>query len=456
MNIKSKAILPIVKSKDDLIAFLANGCKPREAWRIGTEHEKFAYHLSDFHPLRYDENNGTRQMLRGLQHCFGWKPLYEKNHVIALKKKDKGSITLEPGGQLELSGAPLVNIHQTCDELKAHLKQCKAVAAKLGIGLIGLGYNPKWASAHVSWMPKKRYEIMRHYMPKRGKNGLDMMLNTCTIQVNVDFDCEKTMVKMFRVSLALQPIATALFANSPFKEGQPSGYLSYRSHIWTDTDPDRCGFLPFVFEAGFGFERYVDYMLDVPMYFVYRNGTYINVAGQSFRDFLKGKLAALPGEFPTINDWNDHLTVAFPDVRLKTYLEMRGADGGSWSRICALSAFWVGLLYHPSALDAAWNLISDWTEEEHDMLRRNVPRLALKTPFRGHMVQDIARDVLAISHDGLQHRNCLNAMGLNETYFLKDLWQVVDSGLTPAEELLHAYHHFWNRNIDQIFTEYAY
>ncbi len=302
-------------------------------------------------------------------------------------------MTLEPGGQLELSGAPLHSIHQTCGEIDTHLNQVKTIAADLSIGFLGVGYQPKWPISEVPSMPKGRYEIMRRYMPTRGTLGLDMMLATCTVQVNLDFDSEATMAQMFRIGLALQPIATALFANSPFKHGKPTGFLSYRSHVWTDTDPDRCGILPFVFEDGFGFERYVDYMLDVPMYFVYRNGRYIDVAGQSFKDFLAGRLPGYPGEYPTIADWTDHLTTAFPEVRLKQFLEMRGADGGPWNRLCALPAFWVGLLYDTSARDAAWDLVKDWTPEEIAVMQTDVARLALKAPFRTGTVRD-----LAVSH----------------------------------------------------------
>ncbi|MBL6946500.1 MAG: glutamate--cysteine ligase, partial [Rhodospirillales bacterium] len=356
---KSERAQPIAE-KRPLVEYLAQGCKSPKDWRIGTEHEKFAYRLDDLRPLEYEGERGVRTILEGLTR-FGWQPVYEEGNIIALKLDDGCSVTLEPAGQIELSGAMLENIHQTCHEVNQHLKQVKEVAGELNIGLMGLGYNPKWPVAEMPWMPKGRYDIMRRYMPTKGSLGLDMMQATCTVQVNLDFDSEATMIKMFRTSLALQPVATALWANSPFKEGKSSGFLSYRSHIWTDTDPDRCGTLPFVFEEGFGFERYVDYLLDVPMYFVYRDGKYLDAAGHSFRDFMAGKLAILPGEYPTIGDWEDHITVAFPEVRLKRFLEMRGADGGPWNRLCALPAFWVGLLYDSNALDAAWDLVKDWT-----------------------------------------------------------------------------------------------
>ncbi|MBF0247067.1 MAG: glutamate--cysteine ligase [Alphaproteobacteria bacterium] len=438
-----------------LVEYMEGGCKPRDRWRIGTEHEKFAYHLSTLRPLEYDGDQGIRVLLEKLTR-FGWEPVLENGNVIALKQDDGSSITLEPAGQLELSGAPLESINETCDEVGHHLNQVKAVAREMDIAFLGVGYQPKWHIDELPWMPKGRYGIMKSYMPKRGQLGLHMMQATCTVQVNLDFDSEATMVKMFRVSMALQPIATALFANSPFREGKPSGFLSFRSHIWTDTDPDRTGSLPFLFEDGFGFERYVDYMLDVPMYFVYRHGRYIDASGQSFRDFMAGKLPALPGERPTLKDWEDHLTTAFPEVRLKRYLEMRGADGGPWNRICALSALWVGLLYDPSSLDGAWELIKDWTAEEHALLRAEVPRRALNTPFRGGKVGDIAMTMLELSHQGLVRRQRLDNVGLDESRFLKPLFQIAESGLTPAEDLLFAYERRWKNNIDPIFREYAY
>ncbi len=444
-----------VTDKRALVEYLESGCKPPENWRIGTEHEKFAYHLEDLRPLEYDGPRGVRAILEGMKR-FGWEPVMEGGHPIALVKPDLSSVTLEPAGQIELSGAPLETIHQTCSEVGEHLKQVKTIAAEMDIGFLGLGYHPKWPRSELPWMPKQRYGIMREYMPKKGTMGLEMMQATCTVQVNLDFCSEASMVQMFRVSLALQPIATAIWANSPFKEGKPNGYLSYRSHIWTDTDPDRCGTLPFVFEDGFGFERYADYLLDVPMYFVYRNGVYVDASGQSFRDFLAGKLPALPGEAPTLKDWEDHLTTAFPEVRLKRYLEMRGADGGPWNRLCALPAFWVGLLYDAEARAAAWDLVSDWTAEEHAYLRDEVPRLALGTPFRDGTVDDVALDVLEIAHEGLARRGRLDGVGLDETHFLNPLFQIVESGLTPAEDLLAAYERRWKGCVDPVFREYAY
>lgn len=451
---KAEKAAPIT-DKRPLLEYMEAGCKPPERWRIGTEHEKFAYRLDDLRPLEYEGERGVRAVLQGLTR-FGWKPVLENGAVIALTKPDTSSVTLEPGGQIELSGAPVETLHQTCREVTDHLNQVKAVAGDMGIGFLGLGYQPKWPLSEIPWMPKARYAIMHEYMPKKGGKGLEMMLSSCTVQVNLDFCSEAAMVKMFRIALALQPVATALWANSPFKEGKPSGYLSYRSHVWTDTDPDRCGTLPFVFEDGFGFERYVDYMLDIPMYFVYREGRYINAAGQSFRDFMAGRLPALPGEYPTIADWTDHLTTAFPEVRLKQFLEMRGADGGPWRRLCALPAFWVGLLYDETARDAAWQLVKNWTPAEHAALREEVPRLALNTPFKNGKVGDTALETLKIAHEGLRRRARLNDIGLDETHFLKPLFRIAETGITPAEELLAAYGQRWQKNVDPAFIEYAY
>ncbi len=444
-----------VTDRRQLVAYLEAGCKPETAFRIGTEHEKFGFHKATLRPLAYDEPGGIRALLEGLAERFGWEILREGDNPIALRQ-GRASITLEPGGQFELSGAPVEDIHATCCEVHTHLEQVRQIAEPLGVGMLGMGFQPKWRREEIPWMPKARYAIMRRWMPRRGDHGLDMMLRTCTIQVNLDFSSEADMVKKFRVGLALQPVATALFANSPFADGEPTGYLSYRSHVWNDTDPDRCGILPFVFEEGMGFERYVDYVLDVPMYFVYREGRYIDAAGQSFRDFLAGRLPALPGEVPTMSDWADHLTTVFTEVRLKRYLEMRGADGGRWQKLCGLPALWTGLLYHRPSLDAAWDLCRDWTLEEHHYLRREVPRLGLRTPFRGRPLREIALEVLALADAGLAARNRVGVAGHDETYYLANLWRIAGTGITPAEEKLKKYRERWGGSVDPVFREYAY
>ena len=448
-----------IESRDELVACLEAGCKPAEDWRIGTEHEKFGFHKKDLTPVAYDGPVGIAALLTEMAQRFGWKPYEEDGHIVALKDPHcdaGGSITLEPGGQFELSGAPLRTIHETCSEVNTHLAQVSEAGDALGIGMLGLGFSPKWAMAETPRMPKGRYAIMSAYMPKVGGLGLDMMYRSCTVQVNLDFSDEADMVKKLRVSLALQPIATALFANSPFKEGKPNGFLSYRSEIWKDTDPNRTGILPFAFEEGMGFERYVDYALDVPMYFVAREGRFIDVTGASFRDFLDGRLEQLPGERATIEDWSDHLTTLFPEVRLKKYLEMRGADGGPWRRLCALPALWTGLLYGTSSLNAAWDLVKDWTPEERQAMRDDVSRLGLNTPFRDGMLLAVGREVLKIAEAGLKNRAAHNSSGEDETIFLESLEEVLAAKKTPAELLLSKYENEWRGDIDKIFVAEAY
>nr|AAL61610.1 gamma-glutamylcysteine synthetase [Allium cepa] len=433
-------------TKDDLVAYLASGCKTKDKWRIGTEHEKFGFQINTLRPMTYEQ---IAYLLNGIAERFDWEKVMEGDYVIGLKQ-GKQSISLEPGGQFELSGAPLETLHQTCAEVNSHLYQVKAVAEEMGIGFLGAGFQPKWGLKDIPIMPKGRYEIMRNYMPKVGSMGLDMMFRTCTVQVNLDFSSESDMVRKFRAGLSLQPIATAIFANSPFTEGKPNGFLSKRSHIWTDTDNNRSGMLPFVFKDSFGFEQYVDYALDVPMYFVYRNKKYIDCSGLSFRDFMKGKLSPVPGELPTLNDWENHLTTIFPEVRLKRYLEMRGADGGPWRRLCALPAFWVGLLYDDIALQSVIEITADWTREERDMLRRKVPVTGLKTPFRDGLLKHVAEDVLKLAQGGLERR------GYKEVGFLREVAEVVNTGVTPAEKLLELYHGKWGCNVDPIFQELLY
>lgn len=454
MSGPSAANQETITRREQLVDYIAAGEKPASAWRIGTEHEKFGFRLDDLRPLTWEGPQGIGALLEGLTR-FGWERVIEKDKLIALLR-DGASVTLEPAGQLELSGGQLENIHQTCCEVQSHLKEVKTVADELGVGFLGMGFQPKWKREDMPWMPKGRYAIMRRYMPTVGDLGLDMMTRTCTVQVNLDFSDEADMVRKFRTSLALQPIATAMFADSPFTEGKPNGYLSYRSHIWTDTDPDRTGMLDFVFEDGFGYERYVDYLLDVPMYFSYRDGVYHDLAGQSFRRFMRGELDALPGATPTMTDWADHMTTAFPEVRLKKFLEMRGADGGPWNRLCALPAFWVGLLYDRDALDAAWDLVKDFTREERNALRDGVPRHGLKLPFRGGSLRDIATEALKISVQGLQRRARLNAHGTDESHFLDPLIEIVAANETPAERKLALYSGPWNHSVDPVFREFVY
>ncbi|WP_421952566.1 glutamate--cysteine ligase [Pelagibacterium sp.] len=447
---------PTIESKRQLIEALSRGNKPKSDWRIGTEHEKFTFYRDDHRPVPYEGEHGIGALLDKVQAETAWLPYYDRDKVIGLNNPlGGGAISLEPGGQFELSGAPLETIHQTCTEANEHLKLLRKFTEPMDIDFLGLGVTPTWTLDDIPLMPKSRYGIMKPYMEKVGTLGTSMMFRSATVQVNLDFASEADMVKKMRVSLALQPVATALFANSPFLDGKPNGLLSFRSHIWLNTDKDRTGMLPFAFEDGMSFERYVDYALDVPMYFVIRNGEYINCAGESFRAFLDGKLPQLPGELPTVKDWEDHLSTLFPEVRMKQFLEMRGADGAPWQGICALPAFWVGLLYDQTALDAAWDLVKDWTEEERQTLRNDVPRLALKTPFRDGTLFDIAKQALAISRSGLKARNKLNWEGADETVFLKPLDFTIETGKTPAERLLDLYHGEWNGDISRVFSDYG-
>jgi glutamate--cysteine ligase len=446
-----------IETRDELVAWFAAGAKPKAKFRIGTEHEKFAFTVDGHRPVPYEGQRSIRSLLVGMQHLLGWEPIMDGPNIIGLADvTGGGAISLEPGGQFELSGAPLETVHQTCAELMAHLAQLREVAHPLGIGFLGLGMSPKWTLAETPVMPKSRYKIMTAYMPKVGTRGLDMMYRTCTVQTNLDFSSEADMVKKLRVSLALQPVSTALFANSPFTEGKPNGFLSYRSEVWRDTDNQRAGMLPFAFEPGMGFERYVDYALDVPMYFIKREDSYIDVSGLSFRDLFAGKLPGHPGLRPTISDWANHISTIFPEVRLKRFLEMRGADGGPWRRLPAHPAFWIGLLYDDDCLEAAWDLVKDWSAEERQKLRDDVPRLGFKAEIRGRPMLDLAKESLAIANTGLKRRNRLDASGRDETRYLAELGDIVTRGTTPAEVLLEQYNGPWRKSVDPVFVEYAY
>jgi glutamate--cysteine ligase len=446
-----------IENKAQLVDYLASGCKPKEAWRIGTEHEKFGYCRDTLLPLPYDGPRSIKAMLEGLRDRFGWAPVMEGGHIIGLEK-DGANVSLEPGGQLELSGAPLETIHQTCDEVNQHLREVRSIADDLGMGFIGLGAAPIWAHEQMPVMPKGRYALMTDYMDRVGTMGKTMMYRTCTVQVNLDFASEADMVQKLRVALALQPVATALFANSPFLEGKPNGHKSWRARVWRDLDAARTGMLPFVFENGFGFEAWVDYALDVPMYFVYRDGKYINALGQSFRDFMRGQLPALPGEMPTLSDFADHLTTIFPEARLKKFIEMRGADGGPWRRLCALPAFWVGLTYDQGALDSAWDLAKGLDADTRNALRVAASVDGLAGVANGVKLMDLAREAVAIAEAGLKARARPGAGGMlpDETHFLNALKDSIATGQTPADELLARYHGDWQGDLSQIYAAYSY
>ncbi|MEY2960515.1 MAG: hypothetical protein RLZ60_345 [Pseudomonadota bacterium] len=446
-----------IESHDQLAEYLASGCKPKEDWRIGTEHEKFGYCRDSLRPIPYEGERSVKAMLEGLRDRYGWDPVLEAGQLIGLTRNG-ANVSLEPGGQLELSGAPLESIHQTCDEVNEHLREVHSIADEVGVSFIGLGVAPIWKHEDMPVMPKGRYKLMTEYMGRVGTSGTQMMYRTCTVQVNLDFASEADMVQKFRVALALQPVATALFANSPFFEGKLNGHKSWRSQIWRHLDDSRTGMLPFVFEDGMGFERYVDYALDVPMYFVYRDGKYINALGQSFRDFMKGQLPALPGETPTLSDWADHLTTAFPEARIKKYMEMRGADGGPWRRLCALPALWVGMMYDQSALDAAWDLAKGFDAETREALRVAASVDGLHAQVGNIKMMDLAKEVVAISEAGLKARAKVGANGLipDETHFLNALKESLESGQAPADELIARYNGDWNGDLTKIYGEYSY
>lgn len=446
-----------IENKASLVHALERGCKPRADWRIGTEHEKFGFYHDGHRPVPYAGDRGIEAILKGLEQLIGWEPIMDGGAIIGLAAPEGGAISLEPGGQFELSGAPLSSIHETCRETARHLADLRQVAEPMGIGFLGVGASPLWSQAETPAMPKSRYRIMANYMPKVGKLGLDMMFRTTTIQVNLDFSSEADMRQKMRVATALQPLATALFANSPLLDGKPNGMLSYRGHIWQNTDPDRTGIQSFIFEPGFGFERYVDWALDVPMYFVKRDDGYHDVTDITFRQFMNGALAdRIPDPVPNLGDWDNHISTLFPEARLKRFIEMRGADGGPWRDICALPAFWVGLLYDPSALQAADTLIGAWSQEDRLTFLKAVPEKGFEAEVAGRSVHDLAREVLELSRTGLKARGALNDMGVDETTFLVPLEETIAIGRTPAERMLRRFHGRWNGDVHNAFLDYAY
>jgi len=443
-----------ITQKSQMVGWLASQAKEQSLWRIGTEHEKFLFHKADNRPVGYEGERGIQTILKRLQAEYQMTPIMEKGHIIGLKDNQGGSITLEPGGQLELSGAPLENLHQTCKETGAHLNQMKHVISDLEIGMLGLGFQPIWGRDDISWMPKGRYKIMREYMPKRGNLGLDMMLRSCTVQVNLDYADERDMVRKFRTSLALQPVATALFANSPFKDGKLSGLKSTRAHVWTDTDPDRCGVPEIIFDSGFGYEAWIDYILDVPMYFLHRGDDYLDVSGLSFAEFMAGRLTGFEGQYPLLHDFEDHITTAFPEVRLKGYLEMRGADSGSWNNICALPALWVGTLYDDEALARAEALVADIGAQDVENARHSAAKDGLAGKFGEHMMLDIAQKFVDIASDGLKARNRLDDSGMDERGFLSPLKSILKSRKTNADLMIEAFKGEWQGDINKVFVNH--
>jgi glutamate--cysteine ligase len=443
-----------IETRRELVEWVASGEKPREQWALGTEHEKIPFYRDGSGPVPYEGDRGIRALLEGLERETGWDPIPDGEHVIGLAEEGEGgAVSLEPGGQFELSGAPLRSVHDTHRELERHLQDVKTAADPLGIRFLTLGMSPLWSRAETPVMPKSRYRIMADYMPKVGRLGLDMMFRTATVQVNLDFGSEPDMVQKLRVSLALQPVATALFANSPFTDGRPNGFLSMRSEIWRDTDADRTGMMAFAFDEGFGYEAYVDWLLDVPMYFVKRGGTYHDVAGASFRDLFAGRLAALPGERATRSDWANHVSTVFPEVRVKRFMEMRGADVGPPAFIVAKAALWAGLLYDQGALDGAWDLVKGWTAQERQRLRDDVPRQGLRTEIAGRGLREVAREVLALARAGLEARAIRDEAGRSEAVHLEPLDEVVASGRTQADQLLDLYGGPWGGSVAPAFRD---
>ncbi len=442
-----------ISSRAQLVQYFATKEKEINEWRIGTEHEKFIFSLKNFHPVPYKGKNGIESLLNTLKENSDWKAINEKNNIIGLKAENKSSISLEPGGQLELSGAPLKNLHMTCDETGTHLNQLRNALKKLNLGMAGFGFHPLSSREDFQFMPKGRYKIMKKWMPKVGDMGLDMMLRTCTIQVNLDYSDEIDMVRKFKTATTLQPIITALFCNSPFYEGKPSGFLSMRTEVWRNTDKARSGIPVCLFEEGFGYQKWVDYLLSVPMYFVHRNGKYYDVSGSSFQNFLNGKLKDFEGQRPTIKDWEDHMSVAFTDVRLKGFLEMRGADGGPWDRICALPAVWVGILYDKESLEAAEELAKHITFSEIIEATEACSKTGLKANLGKFKVQELAKELLSISKRGLQKRNQLDSSGQDETGFLSPLFSMAEAGETLADEMLESFYSNWKQEAHHAFIK---
>ena len=438
--------------KIDLIKWFEAGCKPKNLFRIGTEHEKFVYKLNSLKPVSYNEPSGIKNILKSLVR-FGWVEVSESGNIIALRK-DNQSITLEPGGQLELSGAPLENIHQTCSEVNEHLKQVKIIGNELNIGFLGVGARLEGKLSSDLWMPKPRYKIMKDYMPLVGNLGLEMMADTCTVQANLDYSSEQDMRRKLKTSFILQPIVTALFASSPIEKMKPSKYITRRAAIWFDVDKDRCGTPKFIFDENLSFESWVDYALKVPMYFIKRNGQYINCAGASFEKFMLGKLEQLSNEKPTILDWEDHLSTIFTEIRLKQYIEFRGADAGPWKSLCALPALWVGLLYDSESLNEAESLAKSWSFDMYKKAYEEVPVKGLDLIINKRSINDHAKDLIAISKRGLKKRNFLDGTGNDESGYLNQLEEITHTGNSQAKKMLS----MWNNNepLKSIYDHYSY
>ena len=432
-------------NKNLLVKIFSEGCKEKIKWKIGTEHEKFGFKKKSLEPINFQD---IQQIFLKLSNKYNWEKVFEDSNLIALKKNN-ASITLEPGGQIELSGAPMKNLFETCKEVNQHQSELDDICKSMEIDFLGMGLLPKWKLNKIKLMPKKRYKIMSEYMPQVGSKGLDMMFRTATIQANYDFSSESDMVKKMRVSQSLQPIIIALYANSPFVDGKITNYKSFRSFIWTKTDKKRCGILPFIYDNSFSFERYVDYLLDIPMYFIIRDNEYINMTKYTFRNFLEKKV--LKKIEPNLEDWKIHLTTVFPEVRLKTFIELRGADGGPWSRVCALPAFWTGILYDKKNLNEIWTKISHWDYSGIVNFYENVRRDGLNTfTPDGEKLSDFTKTILNQSGEGLVRRNIKTDRG-NESIFLEPLKKILESGKSPAEMWKKLFFSEWKNDIDMLY-----
>lgn len=442
----------VVTRRDPLIAYFATGAKPRSEWRIGTEYEKVAVERKTGRAARYFGRNGIEELLRRLADRYGWTPRSEGDHVIALQG-ERATITLEPGAQVELSGEPCESIHCAHAELTEHVSQIVSVGEEIGIAFLGLGMQPLSPVEDIEWVPKARYGIMGPYMQKVGTLGHRMMKQTATVQTNIDFSDERDAMEKMRVTMGLSPILTAMFANSPICDGRLNGYMSFRQHVWTDTDRDRCGLLPFVFSRDAGFEDYADWALGVPMYFIRRDDRFVDLSGLPFREFLKKGAA---GHHATLADWQLHLTTLFPEVRLKTYIEVRSVDSQPPERMLALPALMKGVLYDADCLLGAWDLVKGWSFGERLDLYDASHRDALMARVRGVRLLDLARELCAIARVGLRRQNLRNGRGEDETVYLNGIERQLESGVSPARVIADRWAGEWEERIDRLIGFAAY
>ena len=423
-----------VTDKLQLAEYLEQGCKPGTDWRVGVEYERFVCRGKDLCPAPYYGPGGIEALLRALEQ-FGWQPDAGTGPLIALSR-GREHVSLEPAGQLEYASVPVADVHRIDADLAGHCREVAALAEDLGLALLGLGFEPLYPAQINNWIPQERFNIMRGYMPRVGGHGLDMMQRTASIQINLDYASEEDMVRKYRAALALQPVFIALAAGSPFASGRATGYQSYRSHVWQHTDSDRCGLPEIVFDEAMGFERYVDWVLDVPMYSIVRSGHHVDTAGESFRRFLAGELRPVPGETPTLDDWKYHLQTLCPEVRLKQLLELRGPDSGSPAMVSGLAALSVGLFYDDRSLAAVSDLIAHWNRETRQCLYCQAAERGLAAEFRGLNLGEIAALLLDLAAEGLGRRGIQNEKGNDERVYLEPLREIVETGQTLSAQML--------------------